>query len=105
MYGFPKIYEENIHFRPILSLVNSAQHKKAKCLNSSLQLVLKYFSAHCLKDSFTFVDKIKDIEVQNTFIASFYIKNIYTNVSLKEVIEVCVDTLYKISQPTIFKMN
>ena len=51
------------------------------------------------------MDKIKDMEAQNTFIASFDIKTIYTNVSLKEVVEVCVDTLYKISQPTVSKMN
>ena len=76
-------------------MINSAQHKLAKFLNLSLEPVLKYFSEYCLKDTFTFVDKIKDMEGQNTFIASFDVKSLFTNVTLEEVIEICVDTLYK----------
>ena len=86
-------------------MVNSAQHKLAKFLNSSLEPVLKYFSAYCLKDSFTFVDKIKEMEAQNTFIASFDVKSLFTNVPLEEVIEICVDTRYKISNPTVSRTN
>ena len=100
-----KIHKENIPFRPILSMVNSAQHKLAKFLNSSLEPVLKYFSAYCLKDSFTFVDKIKEMEAQITFIMSFDVKSLFTNVLLEEVIKICVDTLYKISKPTVSRMN
>ena len=66
---------------------------------------MKHFSAYCLKDSFTFVDKIKEIEAKNTFIASFYVKILFTKVPLEEVIEICADTLYKISKPTISKIN
>ena len=86
-------------------MVNSAQHKLAKFLNSSLEPVLKYFSAYCLKDSFTFVDKIKEMEAQITFIMSFDVKSLFTNVLLEEVIKICVDTLYKISKPTVSRMN
>ena len=51
------------------------------------------------------MDKIKDIEAQNTFIASFDVKSLFTNVPLEEVIEICVDTLYKISNPTVSRTN
>ena len=105
LYGLPKIHKENIPLRPILSMVNSAQHKLAKFLNMTLEPVLKYFSEYSLKDSFTFVDKIKDMEAQNTFIASFDVKSLFTNVPLEEVIEICVDTLYKISNPTVSRKN
>ena len=71
----------------------------------TLEPVLKYFSEYSLKDSFTFVDKIKDMEAQNTFIASFDVKSLFTNVPLEEVIEICVDTLYKISNPTVSRKN
>ena len=74
LYGLPKIHKENIPFSPFLYMVNSAQHKLAKFLNSSLEPVLKYFSAYCLKDSFRFVDKIKEMEAQNTFIALLMLK-------------------------------
>ena len=86
-------------------MVNSAQSKLAKFLNSSLEPVLKYFSAYCLKDSFTFVDKIKEMEARNTFIASFDVKSLFTNVPLEEVIEICFDTLHKISKLTVSRMN
>ena len=86
-------------------MVNSAQHKLAKFLNSSLELVLKHFSTYCLKDSFTFVDKIKEMEANNTFNASFDVKSLFTNVLLEEVMEICVDTLYKISKPTVSRKN
>ena len=105
LYGLPKINKKNIPLMPILSMVNSAQRKLAKFLNSSLEPVLKYFSAYCLKDSFTFVDKIKEMEAQNTFIASFDVKSLFTNVPLEEVIEICVDTLHKISKLTVSRMN
>ena len=91
LYGLPKIHKENIPLRPILSMVNSEQHKLAKFLDLSLEPVLKHFLAYCLKDSFTFVDNIKEMEANNTFIVSFDVKSLFTNVLLEEVIEICVD--------------
>ena len=75
-------------------MVISAQHKLAKFLNSSLELVLKHFLEYSLKDSFTFVNKIKEMEANNTLIASFDVQVISIKVPLEEVIEICVDTLY-----------
>ena len=45
------------------------------------------------------------MEAQNTFIASFDVKSLFTNVPLEEVIEICVDTLHKISKLTVSRMN
>ena len=45
------------------------------------------------------------MEAQNTFMASFDVKSLFTNVPLEEVIEICVDTLYKISNPTVSRTN
>ena len=75
-------------------MVNSAQHKLEKFLDYQFERVLKYFSSYILKDSFSFVDQIKDIESNNTFIASFDVKSLFTNVPLEEVIEICLDMLY-----------
>ena len=86
-------------------MVNSAQHKLAKFLNMSREPVLKHFSAYCLNDSFTFHDKVRDIEANNTFIAMFDVLSLFTNVTPEEVIEIYIDTLYKISKPTINIMN
>ena len=45
------------------------------------------------------------MEAGNTFIASFDVKSLFTNVPLEEVIEICVNTLFKLSKPTISRMN
>ena len=77
LYGLPKIHKNDIPLRPILSMVNSAQHKLAKFINYQLEPVLKYYSSYTLKDSFSFVDQIKDIQSNNTFIASFDVKILF----------------------------
>ena len=43
------------------------------------------------------------MEANNTFIASFDFKSLFTDVPLEEVIEIYVDTLYKIIKLTIKK--
>ena len=105
MYGLPKIHKEGIPLRPILSMVKSAQHKLAKFLNCCLEPVLEYYSAYTLKDSFTFVDKIKDMDSNNSFVASFDVKSLFTNVPLEEVIEICINKLYEIDKPKMNKNN
>ena len=86
-------------------MVNSAQHKLAIFLNFQLEPVLKHYSSYILKDSFSFVDQIKDIESNNNFIASFDVESLFTNVPLEEVIKFCIDMLYKIEKHTISKNN
>ena len=91
--------------RPILSMVNSAQHKLAKFLNVLLNPVLEFFSSYTLKDSFTFVEQIKGMNSDNTFMASYDVKSLFTNVPLDEVINICADTLYKLDKSSISKKN
>jgi len=50
MYGLPKIHKEDVSLRPILSMIDSAQHELAKYLTSLLQPVLDIYSSNCLDD-------------------------------------------------------
>ena len=45
------------------------------------------------------------MEANYTFIASFDVESLFTNVPLEEVIGICTDTLYKISKPTINRIH
>ena len=45
------------------------------------------------------------METRNTFIASFDVKSLFTEVPLEEVIEICFNTLYKTSNPMVSKTN
>jgi len=73
----------------------SAQHELAKYLTGLLQPVLDIYSSNCVKDSF-FAHEIQqlDTEPSNSFLCSFDISSLFTNVTLAETIQVYADTLY-----------
>ena len=95
----------NVPLRPILSMVGSAQHKLAKFLNFVLEPVTKKFSRHTIKDSFTFVEALKGLKVDNTYMASFDVKSLFTSVPLNEVINICANELYQESNIELSKEN
>ena len=59
--------------------------------------VLKIYTSHCVKDSFTFANFIQnyDLETAKTFLCSFDISSLFTNVPLDKTIEICTDALYR----------
>ena len=97
MYGLPKTHKENVPLRPILSVIGSSQHEVAKWLSEILEPVLKRYSAHCVKDSFTFASFIQNLKLglSKTFLCSFDISSLFTNIPLDETIGICADALYR----------
>ena len=95
LYGLPKTHKAGVPLRPILSMVASPQHKLAKHLNCLLQPVVEKFSRYTLKDSFSFTDRIKNTSASNTFMASFDVSSLFTNVPLDETIDICADVLFQ----------
>ena len=59
--------------------------------------VLDRYSAHCIKDSFTFAKTIQDLTTDSdqTFLCSFDISSLFTNIPLEETIQICADSLYE----------
>ena len=95
MYGLPKVHKENVPLRPILSTVCSTQRPVAEYLKSLLQPVQEKYSNFCTTDSFNFVSEIKSVLTsKNSFMCSYDIKSLFTNIPLKEVTKICADTLY-----------
>ena len=78
-------------------MISSFQHELAKWLAEILAPVLKLYFTHCVKDSFTFAKSIQNcsLEPPKTFICSFDISCLFTNVPLDETIEICADALYR----------
>jgi len=97
MYGLPKTHKENIPLRPILSMIVSFQHELATWLAEILVLVLKLYSSHSVKDSSTFANLIQscNLEPTKSFLCSFDISSLITNVPLDETMEICADALYR----------
>ena len=78
-------------------MVGSPQNGLAKFLVKTLTPVLNKFSKYTLKDSFQFVDKLRLIpesQSKNSFMVSYDIKSLFTNIPLIEVIEICLQELY-----------
>ena len=106
LYGLPKTHKQGIPLRPILSLVGSAQHKLAKFLNFMLQPVTEKYSKFTIKDSFTFAEEIKKTPADDTYMVSFDVKSLFTNVPLAETINICAQVLFKENNNlTITKSN
>lgn len=95
MYGLPKTHKQDVPLRPILSMTGSAHHELSKWLASLLQPVLDRFTAHCISDSFTFADYIRKLDGRNdSYMCSFDVSSLFTNVPLDETIRICADALY-----------
>ena len=76
-YDFHKIHKPNVPFRPILSMVGSAQNRLAKWLVGILEPEIKLFSNHPIYDSFTFTKMILNTSINpnNSFLCSFDISS------------------------------
>ena len=96
MYGLPKTHKTDIPFRPILSVVGSSQHELAIFLSVTLQPVLELYSSFCIQDSFSLAELIRQFDPTSdqSFLCSFDICSLFTNVPLDETFQICADTLY-----------
>ena len=95
MYGLPKIHKKNIPLRPILSMSSSPQYKISKWLCAMLQTVLTLYNRHCVKDTFEFVDKIRKSKFESCgYMCSYDVVSLFTNVPLRETIDICAAALY-----------
>ena len=66
-------------------------------LHNTSQPVLDQYSACCIKDSFTFAKTIQDLTTDSdqTFLCSFDMSSLFTNIPLRETIQTCADSLYE----------
>ena len=78
-------------------MTNSAQHELAKFLAAFLQPVLNFYSSYCILDSFTFAEEIQKLPIstENSYLCSFDISSLFTNVPLTETIQICANKLYE----------
>ena len=87
MYELLKVHKQSVSLRLILSRIDSSQHEVAKWLSVLLQPVLDRYSSRCV-NSFTFVEIIQKLATKpdETFMCSFDISSLFTNIPLAEAI-------------------
>lgn len=93
LYALPKTHKPDIPLRPILSMSGTPTHKTASWLAKALLPVKEHFSNFCVKDSFEFVNKIRNLHVNDNTMVSFDIKSLFTSVPINEVIDVILSIL------------
>ena len=87
LYGLPKVHKQNVPLRPIIDMSNSAFHAVAQWLVELLEPMRKAVSKYSLKDTFDFVNRVKDLNVSNKVMLSFDVESLFTNVPLFETID------------------
>ena len=94
LYGLPKIHKPNCPIRPILSAIKTPSYNLAKFL---IPLINKWSTnEYTTKDTFHFTSEITNFPNANKYImASFDIKSLFTNVPLRETIEVILNLAFQ----------
>jgi len=49
---------------------------------------------HCTKDTFTFVEEIIKGRINNSFLVSFDVQSLFTNIPLEETIDIACDLIF-----------
>ena len=97
LYGLCKVHKAIIDvcpsFRPILSAIGTPSYKLAKFLVPKLSSVT--FNEFTVKDSFAFAEEIVHQDGK-LFMGSLDVDSLFTNMPLKETINICTNLLYKI---------
>ena len=104
MYGLPQLLKQYIPFTPILQKLSPT----AQIGQIPKFFIIVHFNlllTICWKDSFEVIERIKNIKSENTVLTSFDVKQLFSNVPLKESIKVSVDKLHEIKKTKLEKIN
>ena len=81
--------------RMMISLSLNLTKAQALPFAGLLQPVLKWFSSHCILDSFTFAKTMQNLDIDpNVFMRSLDVSSFFTNVPFDETIKIWSEALY-----------
>ena len=96
IYGTPKMhkFKETDDFpklRPIVSSIGTFNYNLAKYLCTLLSPLVP--NKHSCKDTFTFVNELKQTNLSGKYFVSYDVTSLFTNIPLKETINLAVDLI------------
>ena len=77
--------------RPIVDMSNSPYHTLAQWTAKVLEPIRKRKAEHSLRDSFEFVERIKDIDISGKSMFSFDVVSLFTKVPVTEIVSYLCD--------------
>ena len=93
LYGLPKVHKLNIPLRPIVSSVNTPMYKLAKFIIPEIANLSK--NEYVLENSKDLINSVSHLVVENShFMCSFDVESLFTNIPVKETINIIVNTIY-----------
>ncbi|XP_066946076.1 uncharacterized protein [Macrobrachium rosenbergii] len=96
-YGTVKTHKAGNPLRPIISQMTAPTYKIAKVLND---LLVPYIPAGCsLKSAVEFIDLLHEKGPEDD-IASLDVESLFTNVPVKETVDITVDRVYRSDKST-----
>ena len=108
LYGTPKIHKikkksERKTLRPIVSSINSYNYNLASYICALLTPFIP--TAYCTKDLFTFIKDIQKVDMQDSFIVSYDVCSLFTNIPLGETIDITVKFILENKKDFKFSEN
>ena len=94
IYGLPKLHKarENYPLRPVMSATKTVTYGLGKMLANRLNTIRT--SPYIIKDSFDFIQKIKQLELGNRTMVSFDVTSLFTRVPLTYTIDLILNKMY-----------
>ena len=94
LYGLPKVHKTNCPTRPICSAVGTSTAGLSKFVTNIIKPAATNCNGTDIKDTFHFVDTIGNIDLRGKFLVSYDVRSLFTNVPLRETIDICLNRLY-----------
>ena len=108
LYGAPEIHKiqeksDIPPLKPIVLSINCYNHNLASYLCELLTPFIP--STPCTKDSFTLIKDIQEVSTQDSFIVSYDICSLFTNITLSETIDIAVKLILENKKDLKFLEN
>ena len=78
---------------PIVSSISTYNYHLSRFLTGLFDPIIPTF--HCTKDSLTFCEEIQKLSAINTVFISYDVCSLFTNIPLKETIDIVVNLLFE----------
>ena len=93
LYGLARIHKNGIPLRPILAAYNTASFSLSKFLIPLIDHLSS--NSYTIRNAYDFVNQIKNLNIdQETYMVSFDISSLYTNVPVSETLEIIINKLF-----------